>query len=215
MADTITLDVEVRSVEGKKVKRLRQQGILPAVIYGKSFEAISLQINERAFQNVYKQAGRSRLIEVNIPGKGKQAAFVHMLQRHPITRAILHADLRAVDLKIELTVEVRVITTGESPIVERGDAILLHVTPSVQVHALPANIPQQLEVDISGLESVDQSIFLRDLAESSTYKVLGDPDTVLIALTPARTAEEEATTTEEVPAEPELIRKPRESDDEE
>jgi large subunit ribosomal protein L25 len=214
MADTIKLDVELRSVEGKKVKRLRKQGVLPAVIYGKGFAPISLQIDERTFQNVYKQSGRSRLIEVNIPGKGKQAAFVHMLQRHRVTRAILHADLRAVDLRVEITVEVRVTTTGESPIVARGDAVLLNVTQSVQVHALPANIPQHIEVDISNLESVDQSIFLKDVPENSSYKILGDPDTVLIALTAARTAEEEETT-EEVPAEPELIRKPRESEDEE
>jgi large subunit ribosomal protein L25 len=216
MTSTPTLDVELRTIEGKKVKQLRSQGLLPAVVYGKGFEAVSVQIDNRTFLSVYKQVGRSQLIDLNIPGRGKQAAFVHVLQRHPVTRAILHADLRVVDLKVEMNVDVPVIVVGEPLIVTRGDAVLIHVTSSVQVHALPADIPQHIEVDASHLESIDQSIFIRDIAANTSYKVLGDPDTVLVALTPTRSASdvESDAALPAAPAEPELIRKPREDDEE-
>lgn len=217
MTSTPTLDVELRTIEGKKVKNLRAQGLLPAVVYGKGFEAVSIQIDNRTFLSVYKQVGRSQLVDLNIPGRGKQSAFVHVLQRHPVTRAILHADLRVVDLKVEMNVEVPVMVVGESPLVARGDAVLILVISSVQIHALPANIPQHIEVDVSHMESLDDNIFIRDVATNTSYKVLGDPDTVLVALTPTRSAsdvEADAALPAAPAAEPELIRKPREDEEE-
>lgn len=218
MTSTPTLDVELRTIEGKKVKNLRAQGLLPAVVYGKGFEAVSIQIDNRTFLSVYKQVGRSQLVDLNIPGRGKQSAFVHVLQRHPVTRAILHADLRVVDLKVEMNVEVPVMVVGESPLVARGDAVLILVISSVQIHALPANIPQHIEVDVSHMESLDDNIFIRDVATNTSYKVLGDPDTVLVALTPTRSASDveadAALPAAPAAAEPELIRKPREDEEE-
>lgn len=217
MTSTPTLDVELRTIEGKKVKNLRAQGLLPAVVYGKGFEAVSIQIDNRTFLSVYKQVGRSQLVDLNIPGRGKQSAFVHVLQRHPVTRAILHADLRVVDLKVEMNVEVPVMVVGESPLVARGDAVLILVISSVQIHALPANIPQHIEVDVSHMASLDDNIFIRDVATNTSYKVLGDPDTVLVALTPTRSAsdvEADAALPAAPAAEPELIRKPREDEEE-
>ena len=218
MTSTPTLDVELRTIEGKKVKNLRAQGLLPAVVYGKGFEAVSIQIDNRTFLSVYKQVGRSQLVDLNIPGRGKQSAFVHVLQRHPVTRAILHADLRVVDLKVEMNVEVPVMVVGESPLVARGDAVLILVISSVQIHALPANIPQHIEVDVSHMASLDDNIFIRDVATNTSYKVLGDPDTVLVALTPTRSASDveadAALPAAPAAAEPELIRKPREDEEE-
>lgn len=209
-----TLDAEKREVLGKKVKYLRQRGLIPATVYGKGIEPISIQVNERAFQTTYRKVGKTALIELHIPGVANQSAFVQDLQRHPITRAVLHIDFKVVDLKKAVHVEVPVVAIGASPLVERGDALLNHVINTVMVEALPANLPQHIEIDISGLDELDKTIVVSDLPTSPTYKILTDADQAVLSLSPVRAAVEEEAA-EETPAEPELIRKSRESEDEE
>ena len=92
MSEKFTLSLEPRSVLGKKVKRLRRSGILPATVYGKGVEPIAVQVDTRSFQAIYRQAGRTSLIELHITGHPPLAAFIHALQRHPVTRDIIHAD---------------------------------------------------------------------------------------------------------------------------
>lgn len=213
MATNHTLDAQVRNVLGKKVRRLRKQGQLPATVYGKGVEPISIQLDDRTFNTVYRKAGRTSLITLNVAGKPQLAVFVQEVQRHPVTRTILHADLKAVDLKTLVYVEVPIVAIGESPLVGRGDALLNHALNTVMVEALPAELPQHIEVDISGLDSLDKSIQVSDLPTSPTYKILTDPDTVLLSLSQMRQVEEEPVA--EVSVEPELVRRPRESDEDE
>src|SRR5690242_11869130 len=124
MADKISLQLENRTLIGKKVKRLRREGILPATVYGKGVGPFSVQVDARTFSSVLRQAGGTSLVELAIPGQPKQSAFIHALQRHPVTRNIIHADLLVVDLLVEMTVQVPVHVVGESELVKRGDAIL-------------------------------------------------------------------------------------------
>ncbi|NJM08913.1 50S ribosomal protein L25 [Candidatus Gracilibacteria bacterium] len=208
MADKLLLDVQNRVVIGKKVKDLRKQGLLPVTVYGKGVGPFSVQVEARAFQAVYRQAGRTRLIEVSIPGQARQSVFVHDVQRHPVTRNILHADLWAVDLKAEMTAEVPVTTVGDSLLIARGDAMINIVLQTLTIHALPANIPQHIEIDVSVLDELGKQISVADLASSKDYKILDDPEQVIISLTETRTGTEEPSV-EETPVEPELIRKDR------
>jgi large subunit ribosomal protein L25 len=207
-----TLDASARTVIGKKVKHLRAQGQIPATVYGKGFAPQSISVEERAFSAVYRKAGRTALIDLNI-GDQTQAVFVQVVQRHPLKRNVIHIDFKAVDLKVAIQIEVPVIAIGESPLVARGDALINHVLNTVLVEALPAELPQSIEVDVSVLDELDKQIAVQDLPAASGYKILNDPEQVLISLTEMRAAEEEPA--EEAPAEPELIRKPREEDGEE
>ena len=211
---SLTLDVQLRDILGKKVKRLRQQGLLPATIYGKGFEPLAVQIDERTFNTTYRQVGRTALIELNIPGTKKQSVFIHAIQRHPVSRAIIHADFRVVDLQKLVSVEVPIVLVGESPLVKRGDALVNHVATTVEVEALPMNIPQTIEVDISGLNSFEDVIRVSDLASSDRYEVVTDSDELVASLTPLRAAKAEKEAEEEGPMEPELIRKERKSEEE-
>jgi large subunit ribosomal protein L25 len=104
------------------------------------------------------------------------------------------------------------VAVGESPMVARGDALLNHVLNSLMVEALPNDLPQHIDIDISGLDSLDKSIHVRDLAGQGSYKILADADQVLLSLSQLRASEE--TPVVEAPAEPELIRKPRADDEE-
>lgn len=207
MASHQLLHAQVRTVLGKKVKYLRTNGQIPCTIYGKNFDAISAQISAREFEIVFRKSGRTALIDLALDGHGIQSVFVQDVQRHPVTRAILHLDFKVVDLKKAVHVEVPVIAVGESALVARGDALLNHVINTVMVEALPNDLPQHIEVDISSLDALDKAIHVSDLAASVSYKILADPSQVLFSLGQLRAIEE--TPVAEVSVEPELIRKPR------
>ena len=213
MAD-YSFDVQVRTVLGKKVAVLRREGLLPATVYGKGITPVSIQLDARTFNNTYRHVGRTALVDLNIPNHPQQSAFVHAVQRHPVSRSIIHVDFRVVDLRVEITVDVPITFTGESPLVEREDAILNQVLSTLSVRALPANLPQHIEVDISGLDEMDKTIHVRDVASTDTYSIVTDPDELLISLAPARVQEEEEPV-EEAPVEGELIRPERASDEDE
>ncbi len=209
MSEKYTLSLEVRSVLGKKVSRLRRNGVLPATVYGKGVAPMAVQVDTRSFQDVYRRAGRTALVELQIAGQKPLAAFIHSLQRHPVTRAIIHADFRAVDLRQEIQVAVPLHIAGESPLAARGDAVVNQVMSVVEIRALPADIPAHITVDISGLDSFDRSIHVRDLAlpPGAALVTPGDELVVNLATTRAAVAEEEAV---EAPHEPELVRERRE-----
>lgn len=208
-----TLDASVRTVIGKKVKNLRKQGLIPATVYGKGFEPVSVSVGERPFTNIYRRSGKTALIDLSIAGRNA-SVFVQEVQRHPLNRNIIHVDFKAVDLKVVIQIEVPVTTVGESPIVARGDAMINFVLNSVMVEALPAELPQHIEIDVSILDEFDKTITAADIPAATGYKILTDPSEVLISLTQVRASTEEESF-EATPAEPELIRPDRGSDEDE
>jgi len=214
MADKINLELETRTLVGKKVNRLRRAGILPATVYGKGVGPFTVQVNARGFNDAYRRAGKTSLVDLTIPGQSVQSAFIHSLQRHPVSRAILHADFLVVDLKTEISVEVPIHIVGESELVERGDATLNQVLNTLTVRALPAELPSYIEVDISALDSLDKSIHVRDIPALEHGALVADEDELVVSLSqtrPEEVVEEEAPET----AEPELVREKREDEEEE
>lgn len=214
---SIPMDMQTRTVLGKNVKRLRNQGLLPATVYGKGIEPVSVQIDGRTFETLYHQVGHTSLLNLNIPGQQAHSAFIQNVQRHPVTRAIIHAEFRVVNLTEAMQSEVPVIFVGTSPLVELGDAIINPGLSSVIVRSLPAEVPNQIEIDLSKLDSFDKSIYVRDLPKNEHYTVVTDEDTVIVTLSHARRAAEEEEEPEEMmeEVEPSLIRKERETMDEE
>jgi large subunit ribosomal protein L25 len=213
MADRMKLDLENRTLTGKKVNRLRREGLLPATVYGKGVGPFTVQLDARTFSDAYRRAGRTGLIDLAVPGQAGVSAFVHTLQRHPVTRAIQHVDFLAVDLRVEVTVDVPVHIIGEPEIVRRGDAVLNQVLTALAVHALPADIPSFVEVDISGLDSLEKSIHVADIALPTQGAIVTPPDELVVSLMPARVEEEEVVEEEAEEAEPELVRETREDEE--
>src|SRR4051812_45826788 len=199
MADKITLDLESRTVVGKKVNRLRRAGVLPATVYGKGIGPFTVQVSARGFNEAYRRAGKTSLVDLAIPGQPAQSAFIHSLQRHPVSRAILHADFLVVDLKIEISVEIPIHLTGESELVDRGDATLNQVLNTLTVRALPAELPSYIEVDISGLDSMEKSVHVRDIGALEHGEIITDPEELVVSLSQSRPEEvvEEAPDTTE------------------
>jgi large subunit ribosomal protein L25 len=213
MADKIKLDLENRTLVGKKVNKLRRAGVLPATVYGKGVGPFTVQINARGFNDAYRHAGKTSLVELTIPGQPVQSAFIHSLQRHPVSRAILHADFLVVDLKTEISVDVPLHLVGESELVERGDATLNQVLNTLTVRALPAELPSYIEVDISALDSLDKSIHVRDIAALEHGVIVADEDELVVSLSQSRPEEVEEEEEAPAAAEPELVREKREDEE--
>lgn len=215
MAEQLALSVDERTLFGKKVNRLRREGILPATVYGKGVGPFSVQLDAREFGQLYKRAGRTSLIEVAVPGQPKQSAFVHAVQRHPVRRDVIHVDFLVVDLTVEMTVAVPMHFINEPEVVERGDAILSHLLTTIEIRTLPANVPSHLDVDVSGLENFDQNVQASEIPLPEGVELVTPGDTIVASLTPPQLEqeEEEAVEATEEGAEPELVRETREDED--
>lgn len=213
MATRTMLNLQDRQVVGKKVKQLRRQGILPATVYGKGVGPFAVQLEARTFQDLYRKSGRSTLIDLDIPGQKAISAFIHSIQRHPVSRQIIHVDFLAVDLKTNVTVSVPLHLIGTSPLVALGDAILNQALNSVSVTALPTDIPSHIDYDISSLDSFDKSVHVSDLQLPENVTMATDGDELVANLSQPR-QEEPETVEEEAPAEPELVRDRDKDEDE-
>lgn len=195
--ETPVLGAARRELLGKKSVVLRKQGLAPAVLYGYAVEPTSIQIDVREFEAVYRQAGRTALLDLNV-GQGRPVkVFVQDVQRHPVNAALLHVDFHAVNLREAITSDVPIILVGEAPAVHNNIGVLLRGVETVSVHALPAELPQQIEMSIESLRNVDDAIHVSDLPTAPTYQIEADPSEVVVKIAAQQLEPEIA----EVPAE--------------
>ncbi len=183
MSTPVQLEAQPRTVIGKGVSRLRREGILPATIYGKDREPLAIQLDEKLFNMVYTQVGNSVLVNLQVAGQQSVNAFIHSIQRHPVSRTIIHADFRAVDAERQVQVNVNLLLKGISPVVARGDAIVNKLVPAVRVRAYPQDLPPAIIVDMTRVVRVAQLVQVKDLPTSEKYTIEADPELILIALT--------------------------------
>lgn len=168
-----TLKAQKREMVGRKVKKLRQAGNLPATVYGKKLESENLIISTSEFAGVYAVAGETGLIELVLDGDTKPV-LVHHVQRDPVKDDVLHVEFHQVDLKEKVHAKVPVVLIGESPIVAQKAGVLLSLISEVEVEALPTDLPEKIEVDVSALTAVDQELKVADLQVPSGVTLLSD-----------------------------------------
>ena len=198
----IELNLSKRTVTGKKVAGLRKTGVLPATVYGKHLAPISVQADAREFTAVMKAAGRTSLVTLNVAGEEPITAFIHSYQRHPVSRAVIHVDFHAVDMSETVEIDVPVHMQGVSPLVHRGDALYNHVN-TLRVRALPGNLPSEIRVDVSILDTFDKSIHISDIKLAGAT-IIGNANDLVVGL--AQTGRGDASATATTAAEPELVR---------
>jgi len=189
MATKITLKAEKRKITGRKVKSLRQQGILPANLFGKGIKSQSLKIKTSGFEKVFKEAGETNLVYLEIDGKQEVPVLVSNLQLHPVTSQYLHADLYQVDLTKKVTINVPVNLIGESSAVAAGN-VLVQAINEIEVESLPTNIPESLDFDISVLKEVGDSIKLSSLKKIDNAEITLDLETTIATIQAPKEQEE-------------------------
>lgn len=194
-ATRMELSATLREVLGKKVKRLRWQGLTPANIYGHQVESTAIQVATDELRHVLRTAGRNEIIHLRLDGEEPRPTFVRAVQRHPLTDAILHVDFYQISLKEKVRLEVPLHLVGQAPAVDAYGGILLQSLDRIMVEGLPSDIPSHIEVDVSGLEEIDQAVHVSDLPIPPNITVLTDPEPVVAKVAPPvveRVEEEEA-----------------------
>lgn len=173
-----SLEAQVRQILGRKVKKLRKEGLIPGSIYGKEFKSISVQMDAKNMVSLYRELGESGLFDLKVD-KDTFPVFFKNPQFHPVSGEIIHIDLYKVNLKEKTTVDVPVELTGESASVKAGN-VLINVIDTVEVEALPTDLPEKFEVDISKLMTLEDMVTVADIAYDKTkMTIITEADQVI------------------------------------
>jgi large subunit ribosomal protein L25 len=188
MPNTI-LKAEKRTVQGRKVKKLRKEGILPGNVYGKKIKSQSVQVELKEFEKTYHKIGETGLLTL-VVGSEEKPVLIHNLQRNPVTDAPIHVDFLQVDLKEKVEADIPVELSGESPAEKQALGTVVQYINEIKVEALPGDLPEKFEVDTSALTDVDQSIFVKDLKyDKSKVEIKSDPEAILAKVEPPQKEE--------------------------
>ncbi|MFQ6057784.1 MAG: 50S ribosomal protein L25 [Anaerolineae bacterium] len=199
--EQIELQAEKREVIGKQVRHLRREGLIPAILYGHNTKPLALQVEERALHRVLREAGANRLIALKIGrARKRRMTLAREIQRDAITQALLHVDFQEVVMTEKITTEVPLLFEGESPVVKRGEGILIHGLEAVEAECLPGDLISAIPVDLSILTEIDQAIHVGDLQVDPAIEILTDAEEIVAKVLPPRVVEKwEEVVEEEVP----------------
>lgn len=190
MAD-LALNARPRTTLGKKVKALRRLGVTPANVYGHNVESLAIEADSHDLALLLRRAGRTALVQLTVDGeRAARPVLIRSFSRRPTTDELLHVDFFQVSMREKLTVDVPITLVGEAPAVQQFDAVVVPALERVSVHCLPAEIPSQIEVDISSLVDTASTLFVRDLRAPAGVEILTDGDIPVVSVS-AKTAEAE------------------------
>lgn len=198
MAAELTLKVTMRS--GKKAKALRQQGIIPAVVYGHGTENLSLAVEEKIFSRIYNQAGASTLINLQIDERTPIKVLIQDVQRDPLSSGFLHIDFYQVKMHEKIEAEVNLVFQGEAAAIRELGGVLVKNLDHLKVKCLPQDLVHEISVDISLLKTFTDKIRVSDLKIPANIQILDKPEEI-VALVEEPRSEEELKALEEKPVE--------------
>jgi len=188
----LTLSVKTRQIIGKKVKVLRKNGLLPAVIYGPKIKPISLALGVKEFEKTYQEAGESSLIKLELPELKKEyLVLIHEVQRDPLTDKFIHVDFYQAPLGEEIEAKVPLVFEGEAPAIKELGGTLIKNISELEVKALPQNLPKEIKINVESLITFEDTISIKGLKVPSGVKILKDPNEIVAQVTPPEKVEEE------------------------
>ena len=195
------LKANTRTITGKKVRFLRREGITPVHIFGHGIDPLPIQCNTNDLKHTLSEAGTTGIISLKLD-KARKArnVMVREIQKEPRTGELLHVDLYQIRMEEKLRVDVPIVLTGEAPALKHKENYLSHELDTLTVECLPDAIPNQIEVDVSGLEEADQSIHVESIDLGEDVAILNHPEQLIAKINvrhverelPEEQAEEEA-----------------------
>jgi len=177
------LSVQTRDVLGKKVNSLRKQGLIPAELYGHGFANVHLALPVKEFNKVFKLAGSTTLVTLLL-GKESKSAMIHEVARDAVTSEVIHVDFHQVRMDELVKAHVPLEFIGESPLVKGGTAVVNKAMSEIEVEAFPQHLPHSITVDLSALDELDKSIYVKDLKVAKDVTILVDGETAVATATP-------------------------------
>lgn len=194
-----SLSVKKRELTGKRTRFMREKGIIPAVVYGKGMEAVSLEVNAKDF-NVLMHAGRNVIIDLKIDQKDVLPVLTHEIQTNPVTDQILNIDFMQIRMDEEITAMVKVLLVGTSVGVKEDGGILVNPLSELEISCLPDKIPEKIEIEISALK-INDAIHVSDLPKIPGVEFLTPGQDIVVTIAPPAKEEVAAPAAEAVPAE--------------
>lgn len=170
--DAITLELTKRTELGKAVKALRRNGLVPANIYERGHESVPVSVPFTIMTKTYHKAGKHHPVDLNVEGK-KYLAMIKDVDIDPITGWVRHVGFHAINKNETVTAEIPVRVDGEVP-AERMSLLVLHTLDTVEVEALPANLPDELTVDGTKLVEVGDKLAVSDIVAPAGVTILTD-----------------------------------------
>ena len=188
------MDLKIKATKrkelGRKVKKLRNKGLLPGNVYGKKVKSESITVDFKEFINILKEAGETNIVNIVLEGKNKPT-LIHNIQTDPITDLPLHVDFLQVDLKQKVTAQIPIELVGDSSAEKQGIGTIVQYTDEVEVEALPMELPESFEIDVSKLENVNDQIQVKDISiDKIKVEVKEDGEKVVVKVEPLRKEEE-------------------------
>ncbi len=200
--DKTVLKLSQRKIFGKKVKKIRREGKIPANIFGQNFKSTPVTIDTKLFLQAYRTNHKTGIIYLQL-NKKEIPALIKNLQIHPVSGNVLHVDFRKIDLKKEIETSVPIKIIGESEAVSQKGGVLIVGTKTLLLKALPSDIPSSIDIDISTLKEVGQEIKISDLSKSKKFTILDPQDKVVVSITAHKEEEIKAETEAETEPQPE------------
>lgn len=188
-----TLQATKRDVKKNKPANLRRDGLIPATVYGKQVTSESLSLKLADFARVYGEARETGLVELMIDGDMKPV-LIHHVQKNPVHDTVLHVEFHQVDLKEKVHANVPLVLVGESPAVAQKTGVVLSLVSEVEVEALPTDLPEKLDVDVSVLSEVGQELKVSDIKAQANVTILTDAALIVVKVGElvSKAAEEQA-----------------------
>lgn len=185
---TLQLDAQPRKLTGRKVRQLRVQGLVPVVVYGNIDEPEILQVKDRNLERTLQGGGTSQLVELQVEGGQKHNVLIRDIQRHPVRRTLIHADFYAVNIREKQQVTVSIVSVNQ-PESMAGGMLMLQAMDSIEIEALPTDIPAQIEIDITAL-ALDNALTVADLPTMTGVEYLAELDEPIFTMQVTREEEE-------------------------
>ena len=177
------LAVSTREITGKKVRMLRKEGLVPAELYGRGIKNVHLAVPVKDFNKVLKEAGTTSVITLTL-GKEKRSAMIHEVGRNFLTGEVLHVDFHEIRMDEKITAKVPLEFVGEAPAVKEKGAVVNKSMSEIEVEALPHNMPRQITVDLSSLDDLDKTIYVKDIPHPKGVEFLISEETAVATATP-------------------------------
>lgn len=193
------LSAKPRKLFGRKVKSLRREGVIPGNVFGKKTKSISIQVGNKELVGIIKAAGETGLIDLTIEGESKpRPVLISGYAQDPVSSALLHVDFHQVDLTVKTTAAVPVEVVGEAPAAVEGN-VLVVLKQELEVEALPADLPDKIGVDVTGLKEIGDSILAKDLKldRAKVALLVDDEEPIVTIQAPAKEEVVEAPAEEE------------------
>lgn len=213
--EALDLKAEPRQVKGRAVKHLRQQGLVPVILYGKDVKSTPLQVEERDLEKVLEVAGTHQLISLQVNNQRPQLTLARDIQRDVIRRNFIHVDFYAVKMDQKVVAQVPIHLIGESPAVEEQGGVLTQGLDEIEIECLPADLISSIEVSIETLKELNDSIIVADLVVPDNVAILSEPELMVAKVEPPRLIEEDEEEGVSTSAEPEVLTGSKREDDEE